>query len=963
MTNPINVKSLRAVQKDTFQMLFTIIGATTGFCIGDDIRSAGNTAELGKQGLQLERPAVSVCAEDEYSVSRPGLALIQIILLAILITVVAGCDNSGTSTSDDRAAPVLWQWVDKDSLVPAQRGQSQDLVLAPQIRGARLNEERLAEILSQAPMEFTAAAVSSPVEITLPIPSGELMPFSIVRSSILSPEVASLYPAIETYTASAVGMPDIVARLTRDESGIHVIIFYDGNDVVISSSDPNDPRLYETYYGNSRTAGPVELECGVEDITSVSARLVPGTISAKATVGSTLRTFRLAVAATGEYTNLFRQPGDTDAQAQARAFSRVVQMVNAVSAIYETDLAVRLQLVTGTNVIYTDPGGDPYTNGSTNPMRGENQLTLDNVNILGSANYDIGHVFGTASGGQGWPLGQVCTAGDKAKGVTGRANPNDLYDVYLVAHEMGHQFGANHTFNGTAGLPNGNADCDPNREPLSAYEPGSGSTLMSYAGGCNDPNNNQNMQINRDNYFHSRSREEILDYITAGNGTCAVQSATGNNEPGVNAGATYTIPSRTPFMLTAQASDGDGDPLTYTWEEYDLGAASPPDTDADGQARPIFRSYPPVADAARTFPSLPFILNNANIPPTYQPGTCSPSGECLVGEALPTITRTMNFRVTVRDNRAGGGGVDEDETQVNVDGASGPFAVTSPNGSLVWTAGTNQTVSWDVAGSDLQPVDAQQVNILLSTDSGQSFNDVLAGATANDGAESIVVPAISSTAARVKIESVGNIFFDISDDDFTLNLPPELTCNDMVVDTDPGQCTAMVNYNYTVTDDQPGVQVVCVPADGSALGLGENAVNCVATDVHGATSSCDFTVRVEDNEAPVLSGMMASPSLLWPPNHKMKPVLIDYSATDNCSANLQCSLEVSSNQAVNANGDGNTSPDWEIIDEHHVELRAERQGKSDGRIYTVGVTCTDEAANSSGDAVTVTVPKSMGAAQ
>jgi hypothetical protein len=892
-------------------------------------------------------------------VTRQGKGVsIYVIFLIMFLTIVLGSENAGSAMNADPVAPGLWEWVGTDSSAPTQDGVVQHLSMTSSVREVRLDVARFSEILDQAPMEFTAEAISSPAVIALPMPTGELMGFNFIRSSILAPEVASQFPAIKTYTAIAVGNPNIIARLTRNETGIQAVILNDGHDVVVTSSDPNDPLLYETYYGHNRTAGPVELECGVEDVKSLATPLTPSMITAQAAVGSSLRTFRLAVAATAEYTNLFRQPGDTDAQARNRAFTMITQMVNAVSAIYERDLAVRLQLVSGTNVIYTDASTDPYTNGSTGPMRGENQLTLDN--ILGSANYDIGHVFGTNSGGQGWPIGQVCTAGDKAKGATGRANPNDLYDVYLIAHETGHQFGANHTFNGTAGKQGGQPDCQPNRSAGSAYEPGSGTTIMSYAGGCNDPANNQNMQTNRDDYFHARSREEILNYITLGNGTCAAQTATGNTEPGVNAGMAHNIPGRTPFILTAQASDGDADPLTYTWEEYDLGAASPPDTDADGQARPIFRSYPPTVDAARTFPSLPFILNNANNPPTYQTGNCSPSSQCLVGEALPTITRTMNFRVTVRDNRPGSGGVDADDTQVIVDGASDPFAVSAPNSPVVWTEGTQQTVSWDVADSYLQPVDCQEVNILLSTDGGLNFDEVLANATYNDGNESIVVPAFSSTTVRIKVEATDNIFFDISDEDITLNLRPELTCNDMVVDTDPGQCSAVVYYDYTVTDDQPGVLVTCAPADGSTLALGDHAVQCVATDVHGASDSCDFIVSVEDNEAPVISGLTASPSLLWPPNHKMNPVIIDYAATDNCTVDPLCTLEVSSNQAINANGDGNTSPDWQIVDEHHVELRSERQGNSDGRIYTIGVVCEDETANATTDAVVVTVPKSQG---
>ena len=320
---------------------------------------------------------------------------------------------------------------------------------------------------------------------------------------------------------------------------------------------------------------------------------------------------------------------------------------------------------------------------------------------------------------------------------------------------MGHQHGGLHTFNTTAGF------CSSFRNMISAFEPGSGSTPMSYVGTCAP----SNLQRNADDYFHVRSLEEMVAHMT-GAGNCAAQSATGNTPPTVNAGANFNIPRNTPFALTASASDGNCDAVTYAWEEYDLGPPSPPEGDADGMARPIFRSYPPTANPTRTFPSLQYILNNANVPPaTYDCGLPDP---CLTGESLPNITRTMNFQVTARDNRAGGGGIVSAMMQVSVNAGAGPFVVTQPNTAVSWTGGTQQTVLWNVAGTTAAPISAATVNILLSTDGGNTFPTILAAGTANDGTEVITVPNLPTTTARIKVEAVGNIFFDISGANFTI---------------------------------------------------------------------------------------------------------------------------------------------------------------------------------------------------
>jgi hypothetical protein len=338
---------------------------------------------------------------------------------------------------------------------------------------------------------------------------------------------------------------------------------------------------------------------------------------------------------------------------------------------------------------------------------------------------------------------------------------------------------------------------------------------MSYVGTC-APNN---LQKNASDYFHIRSLEEIVNYMN-GDGACAAQTATGNTPPTVNAGASFTIPRNTPFALIMSGSDANGDALLYNWEEYDLGPLAPPEGDADGSARPILRSYPATANSTRTFPSLQYILNNANVPPaTYDCGQAMP---CITGESLPNITRTMNFQATVRDNRAGGGGIATAQMQVNVSATAGPFLVTQPNTAVSWTGGTLQTVLWDVANTTAAPVSAATVNILLSTDGGNTFPTILAAGTPNDGTQDITVPNASTTTARIKVEAAGNIFFDISGANFTITpgatpTPTPTPSPSPSPSPTPGTTVRVEQTSYTKLEDCTSITVT-VMREGNTSG-------------------------------------------------------------------------------------------------------------------------------------------------
>ncbi len=668
---------------------------------------------------------------------RRILFLISLIGIALLLAAIllagrgvraanpaSGSPAQGSSQSSD----TVWQFIEESSI--ASRGPRQ--IIPQTYRTVSVNETALRQLLNTAPKEFSQAAKQSVVILTLPMPDGTFSMFRIEDSPIMEASLAAQYPEIKTYRGQGIDEPTATTRFDLTPAGFHAIIFSERGTVYIDPYAKGDTTNYLTYYKRDYRKDGDEFRCYFTDD---DAPQRPDGGAAPAVVnGSVLRTYRLACAATGEYTAFH---GGT----VAAGLAAINTAMNRVNGVYEREIAVRMVLVANNNlIVYTNAATDPYTNNSGSTMLGQNQSNLDSV--IGTANYDIGHVFSTGGGGVA-SLGSVCSSTRKAQGVTGLPSPiGDGFTIDYVAHEMGHQFGGRHTFNGTTSNCGGG-----NRSSVAAYEPGSGSTIMAYAGICGS----QNLQPNSDDYFHVKSLEEMVAFINGG-GSCAVNTNTGNTVPSVTAAASFTIPRSTPFALTANGSDANGDALTYCWEEYDLGAASPPDTDTDGQARPILRSFNPTTNATRTFPKLSDILNNTS----------------SFGEALPTINRTMTFQVTVRDNRANGGGISTATTQVTVNAASGPFLVTQPNTAITWQGNSSQTVTWDVANTAAPPVSAANVKISLSTDGGTTFPVTIAASTANDGSETITVPNTPTTTARIKVEAVGNIFFDLSNQNFTI---------------------------------------------------------------------------------------------------------------------------------------------------------------------------------------------------
>ncbi len=623
----------------------------------------------------------------------------------------------------DTASASLWQQVESFPTADTARGVS--YLQLSDYTPLVMNDSAVQSVLDAAPDEGAFNFSIDTGTISLVDPDGNVERFAIYETAIMAPELAAQFPDIKTYAGQGIDDPTATVQLDFTPQGFHAqVLSADGRWYIDPYFHLNDD-FYASYYSADLVTSP---ENGSSLETELISDINRSQVAARS--GTQLRTYRTAVAASGEYTAFH---GGTVNAGQAA----IVTAINRVSGIYETELSIRLQLIgNNSSLVYTNAVTDPYTNNNADTLLDENQLNIDTV--IGNANYDIGHVFSTGGGGLA-SLGVVGMTGFKARGETGSSNPvGDAFFVDYVAHEIGHQFSANHTFNVN----------DSNRNETTAYEPGSGSTIMAYAGlfGADD------LQSNSDAYFHSASFDEIINFVDTVIPSVGTRTSTGNNVPTVNAGSDFTIPASTPFTLTAVGTDADGTgSLTYNWEERDLGAAQSL-SDPDNGFSPLFRSFTPTSSPTRTFPQLTSLLSNT----------------ASLGEKLPTTTRELKFRATVRDNNVGGGGVNTDDMVVNVVNTGAAFAVTAPNTAVSWSGGSSQTVTWNVAGTTGNGINVANVRILLSTDGGNTFGTTLLASTANDGSANIVVPNTGTTQARIKVEALGNIFFDVSNANFTI---------------------------------------------------------------------------------------------------------------------------------------------------------------------------------------------------
>lgn len=608
--------------------------------------------------------------------------------------------------------------------------------------------------------------------IVLPMPDGTKAKFRIWKSSVMAPGLASQFPQIVTFTGQGIDDKYATIKLDFTELGFHAQI----KSVVAGDSyiDPYAKRDINNYiiYKKSDLIDKNPRSCGVKDEEDSPLGKKNAQKTVAPSVGNQIRVFRLAVACTGEYAVAAT---GTATPTVAQTLSAIVTSVNRVNGVYEQEVASRLVLVDNeANVVFTNATTDPFNgNNNAGTLINESQTQIDL--LIGNANYDIGHTFSTGGGGLAG-LGVICNATNKGRGITGSPNPvGDPYDIDYVAHEVGHQFGGPHTFNATTG------SCSGNRSAANAVEPGSGITIMAYAGICGSINN---LASNSIPTFHTKSYQSIT--TTVQSTTCQVTLPVNNFAPTVNAGGDYTIPKGTPFRLEGSASDIDNNPLTYSWEQNDVGPAG--DWNAPTGNAPLFRSYVPVTVPYRYFPKLTDVIN----------GTVSK------GEVRPSYARTMEFRLTVRDNNAGCAGVANDDAIITVDGNSGPFNVTAPATAVSWAGNSTQTVTWDVANTTAFPVNAATVNIYLSTDGGLTYPTLILASTPNDGSEAVTIPNVNTTQARIMVAAETNVFYNINPVNFTIT--QTLGVNETAASKDvfvvyPNPSKGLLNVKFTNSNE------------------------------------------------------------------------------------------------------------------------------------------------------------------
>ena len=584
--------------------------------------------------------------------------------------------------------------------------------------------------------EILVAKINESTIIELPTLDG-IKRFSFKEASSLSKGLALKFPVIKSYVAQGIDDPSATARFSFGTDGFHGVIFY--TDKPSFYIDPYT-KNYNSYISYSRSSLPQrehDFSCEVDEQLDAKEMVVSSQRNAD---DGLLRIFRLALVCSGEYAQFHLNDQGiasdaSDADKKAAVLSAMNTSMTRINGVYERDLGVRMEIVDNNDqVIFLDAATDAITDGNAGTMINQVQTICDNT--IGTANYDIGHIF--SIGGSGLAgLGVVCVSGNKARGVTGIVTPmGDPYDIDYVSHEMGHQFGANHTQNNPC-----------NRNNSTAVEPGSASTIMGYAGICPP-----NVQNNSDDHFHSVSITEMWNKIQT-SASCAVTISTGNSAPVIVESEDYSIPKSTPFVLRGNASDvNSNNVLSYNWEQTDTEVASMPPA-STSTSGPAFRSNSSISSPNRYMPALPTVIAGST---------------SSTWEVVPSVAREMNFSLVVRDNATGGGNSARDDMKVTTVDIT-PFTVDGPSTNVEWLVGSNQTINWVVGATDQAPVNTQNVTILLSTDGGVTFPIIVAANTPNDGSEAFVVPNNTTSSARIMIVAVDNIFYNVNSTNFTIS--------------------------------------------------------------------------------------------------------------------------------------------------------------------------------------------------
>ena len=752
--------------------------------------------------------------------------------------------------------------------------------------------------------------------IILPNSAGGLEAFKIRESSIFEKPLADKFPNIKSYTAVGIDNANSYAKISLGLDGFHAVVFSPNGKTIYIDPYSRDNKDYIVYKTSDLKEEDVNFKCKIEETTKVQKFT---NIQSKILTDGNLRTFRLALVCSGEYAqfHLNNQSIPTSAN-EATKKEAVLSAMNTsmtrVNGVFEKDLAVTMVIV-GNNddVIFLDAATDGITDGDPNAMIGEVQTIADSQ--IGTANYDIGHIFSIDGSGLA-SLGVVCRTGQKARGVTGRSSPiGDPYDIDYVAHEMGHQFGATHTQNN---------DCY--RTNSTAVEPGSASTIMGYAGICSP-----NVQSISDAYFHAVSIAQ-MQVIIATSGSCATPISNGNNIPLADAGINYSIPKATPFILKGSATDVDGtSALTYNWEQIDNEAATMPPL-SNNTGGPMFRSLPSTISPNRYMPALTTVLAGDT------------SSEW---EVLPSIARDLNFSLLVRDNYNNGGGTSRDDMLVTVEDAEA-FNVTSQNIPIIWDAGSSQTITWSKGTSDIAPINCQNVTIKLSEDGGLTFPIVLSANTVNDGSEVVIVPNNVTTQARIMIEAVDNIFYNIN----TVNFEIQSTVPSFILKNNSGDLSACNTINQTVdytlnldfingfmetvsfaTTGQPeGSSVTFSPStineDGNVIMSISNLDGIIAQDytinIEGNSTSVNQNIVVKlgitdsDLETVILvsptdgaTGISLSDTLIWEAETNASFYVVEI-ANDDAFTEVIAIGEPTTNAFNLINLDGNTTYYWRV---------------------------------------------------